>query len=72
MIKTFLFCYVAVAAMLFIIGITFGMVLKKDILHGGMKLGIINSALLSSLWPITFICILCGFGYEAIQVCKRI
>jgi len=72
MLKIGIICYAAVAVVLFLVGITFGKILKKDVLHGGIKLGIINSALLSSLWPITIICMLCGWGYEIVQEWKRL
>ena len=64
--------YLAVVVILFLSGIVLGRVLKKDILHGGVRLGVLNSALLSIVWPLTFVCMVCGWAYDIGQAWKKL
>ena len=64
--------YGIVALAFFIVGIIIGKILKKDVLHGGVELGIINSFLLSVVWPITLLCMISGWGYEAVKTWKKL
>ena len=64
--------YLVVAAILFLSGIFSGKVLKKDVLHGGVRLGILNSALLSIVWPLTCVCMVCGWVYDMVQAWKKL
>ena len=64
--------YVSVWAFLFLMGILFGVILKKDVLGNGVKCGIVNSFLLSATWPLTIICGLCGWAYDLWQGWKKL
>lgn len=64
--------YLAIAFVLCLGCIGIGELFKKDILHGGMRLGVVNSFLLSIVWPITVICIFCGWVYDGIQAWKKL
>lgn len=64
--------YLTVAGLFFLVGITIGKILKKDILHGMVMLGFFNSALLSIVWPIMVVLILIGWAYEVVQAWKRL
>jgi hypothetical protein len=66
------FAYLFIAGLLFLCGILFGKVLKKDVLHGGVSLGVINSALLSMAWPLTVIFMIFGWAYDIVQEWKKL
>lgn len=72
MLGRILLMYAAVAVWLFPILILIGFVLKKDILHGGVKLGLLNSIMLSVFWPFTFSCVICGWLYDFVQAWRRL
>ena len=64
--------YLAIAGFFALCGIVVGKILKKDVLHGGVQLGILNSVLLPAVWPVTIICILGGLIYDMVQAWKRL
>ena len=64
--------YLTVAGLFFLVGITIGKILKKDILHGRVMLGFFNSALLSIVWPIMVVLILIGWAYDVVQAWKKL
>lgn len=64
--------YVTVWAVLFFMGILFGAILKKDVLGNGVKCGIVNSFLLSAVWPLTILCGLAGWMYDLWQGWKKL
>lgn len=64
--------YVSVWVLLFLLGVFFGLGLKKDLLGNGVKCGIVNSFLLSAVWPITILCGCIGWCYEVWQGWKRL
>lgn len=64
--------YLTVAGLFFLVGITIGKILKKDILHGSVMLGFFNSALLSTVWPIMVVLILIGWAYDVVQAWKKL
>lgn len=64
--------YLAIVGVLALCGIVVGKILKKDVLHGGVQLGILNSILLSAVWPITIICIICGLIHDRVDAWKRL
>ena len=72
MTNSVLLIYCAIASAFFLIGIILGKVLKKDVLHGGVELGIFNSFYLSSVWPITILSIFAGWGYDMVQEWKKL
>lgn len=71
-LHTILIGYLAVAGLFFLVGITFGKVLKKDILHGSVMLGFFNSFILSIVWPIMVVLILIGWAYDVVQAWKKL
>lgn len=70
--QAILICYLAISVVLFFIGIMIGKVFKKDILHGKVMLGVINSTLLSVVWPMVIVLCILGWLYDAIQVWKKL
>ena len=64
--------YLTIAGFLFLCGIVLGMVLKKDVLHGGVRLGIVNSMLLAIAWPATIVSIVCGWIYDVEQAWRKL
>ena len=64
--------YLTVAGIFFLVGITIGKILKKDILHGRVMLGFFNSALLALVWPIMVVLILIGWAYDVVQAWKKL
>lgn len=64
--------YLVVALCLFLFCIIFGKTLKRISLGKGIELGMLNSLLLSVLWPITILCSIVGMCYDAIQMWKKI
>lgn len=71
-LHTILIGYLAVAWLFFLVGITIGKILRKDILHGRVMLGFSNSGLLAIVWPIMVVLILIGWAYEVVQAWKRL
>ena len=67
-----LFAYLLVAFSMFATLVWFGKILKKDILGNGVKCGMLNSLLLSSLWPLCAIACIVGMCYELACVWKKI
>ena len=72
MIQLFLIEYSSIAAVLFLTGIIFGMILKKDDLGNGVRLGVGNSFLLSIAWPITLGFVLVGGIFAVAKVWKKL
>ena len=72
MIRTILFYYGIIWAAFFTVCTTIGVVLRKEPLHGGVKLGFVNSFLLSAAWPITILLMLFGWGYDAVASWKKL
>ena len=72
MIKEIFMWYSAIALALFMLGIFLDKILKKDILHGGVRLGFFNSLFLSSVWPVTLIVIFVGWSYDMVQEWKKL
>lgn len=70
--RTATICYLAVAGLLFIIGLVIGKVYKKDILHGKVMLGVLNSALIASVWPLAIFLCTVGWLYDAVQAWKKL
>ena len=64
--------YSAVFSLVFIILITIGRIANRKVLGNGVKCGIINSFLLSAVWPITFLCGFIGWAYDIWQGWKRL
>ena len=64
--------YSAIAFVVFMLLVVFGKVLKKISLGNGMALGLLNSLLLSALWPITMLCSIVGLVCECIKTWKRL
>lgn len=64
--------YASISAWFFALFLFFGYVLKKDLLHGGVKLGMGNSIMLAVFWPLTVICVVCGWMYDMWQAWKKI
>lgn len=64
--------YCTIAVVVFLVCIVFGKIMKKISLGKGVELGVVNSVLLSVFWPLTLLCSLAGWGYEAIRVWKKI
>lgn len=54
-----LYVYSGIALLLFLVAISCALS-KKDVLGNGMKLGLGNSLIISLLWPMTLVAILCG------------
>lgn len=71
-LHTILIGYLAVAGLFFLVGITIGKILRKDMLHGRVMLGFSNSGLLAIVWPIMVVLILIGWAYEVVQAWKRL
>ena len=67
-----LLCYLTVGGLFFLVGLTIGKILKKDILHGRVMLGFFNSALLALVWPIMVVLILIGWAYDVVQAWKKL
>ena len=67
-----LISYLAVSCVFFLLGLVIGKVLKKDILHGKVMLGVMNSALLASVWPLAIVLCVVGWFYDAIQAWKKL
>ena len=67
-----LISYLAVSCVFFLLGLVIGKVLKKDILHGKVMLGVMNSALLASVWPLAIVLCVVGWLYDAIQAWKKL
>ena len=72
MLHSILIIYGIGAIIVFFTGLILGLVLKKDVLHGGVKLGVLNSFLLAVVWPLTFVVIQIGFLYEIMKIWKRL
>ena len=72
MLQKILLGYAAIAFALFLLLLFFGKILKKDVLGNGVNCGILNSFLLSALWPISAIVALGGMCYEVVQTWKKI
>lgn len=70
--RDFLLCYGAVSGALFIVGVVIGKIFKRDVLHGGVVLGFVNSFLLSLAWPVTVGCIVSGWVFDLYQEWKRL
>ena len=70
--QTALNVYGIIAVFLFAVLILFGKVFQKLSLGNGVALGILNSFILSALWPITLICSIVGLVYEGIKLWKRL
>lgn len=64
--------YLFVSFVFFLLGLVIGKVLKKDILHGKVMLGVMNSALLASVWPLAIVLCVVGWLYDAIQAWKKL
>ena len=64
--------YLTVAGLFFLVCITIGKILKKDILHGRVMLGVFNSSLLAIVWPIMVVLILIGWAYDVVQAWKKL
>lgn len=64
--------YSAIAFVVFVLLVIFGKVLKKISLGNGMTMGLLNSLLLSALWPITMMCSIVGLVCECIKTLKRL
>ena len=71
-VRTALMCYLAIAGFIFLAGVFVGKVLKKDVLHGKVMLGIMNSALLAIAWPVAIVLCIIGWLYDAIQAWKKL
>lgn len=67
-----LISYLAVSCVFFLLGLVIGKVLKKDILHGKVMLGVMNSALLASVWPLAIVLCVVGWLYDAIQAWNKL
>ena len=72
MLHSILLIYGVGAIIVFFTGLILGLVLKKDVLYGDVKLGVLNSFLLAVAWPLTFIVIQIGWLYEAIKIWKKL
>lgn len=72
MLHKLIWGYVAVAGAIFTCLISFGMILKKDILGNGVKCGILNSFLISALWPIGAMVSFGGMCYEVVKTWKKL
>jgi hypothetical protein len=66
-----LYGYAVVAITLFVCIVFQGKILKKD-LGNGVKLGFLNSFILSFLWPISVTVTFLGVGYEVVRTWKRL
>ena len=64
--------YCSVWGVLFLLGILFGVVLKKDILGNGVKCGIMNSFILSTFWPVTLFVLAVGWAISVWKGWKRL
>ena len=67
-----LISYISVSCVFFLLGLVIGKILKKDILHGKVMLGVMNSALLASVWPLAMVLCVVGWFYDAIQAWKKL
>lgn len=73
MLKEALFWYCLNAAILFCVLYVAGRIhLRKEGLGNGVKLGFLNTFLLSAFWPITTFCIGCGVLYALFNGWKRL
>lgn len=72
MLITIAVAYGIIAFVLFALFILFGKVLKKISLGNGVSMGVLNSSLLSVLWPLTLVCCAGGMLYECIRLWKRL
>lgn len=71
-VVTYIIVYCSIWAFLFLMGLLFGKLLKKDIIGAGVKCGICNSFFLSAVWPITMLCVFLGWCYDVWQAWKRL
>lgn len=65
------YVYGIVAMVLFVSLLGIGKICKKD-LGKGVKLGVLNSFILSVLWPVSFLVTLSGVCYEVVHIWKRL
>ena len=72
MIRIAMIGYLTVTGLVFLIGLTIGKVFKKDMLHGKVMLGVLNSALLAIVWPLAIVLCIIGWFYDAIQAWKKL
>lgn len=66
------FVYFLIAFVIFIFLVLFGKVFKTISLGKGVPMGILNSFLLSALWPITLLCSIGGLVCECIETWKKL
>lgn len=57
--------YLSVSCAMFLLGVLLGNVFRVDVIHGGMRLGIFNSFVLSFAWPVTFLLIVIGWAIDS-------
>lgn len=73
MLKEAFFWYCLNAAILFCLFYVAGRIhLRKEGLGNGVKLGLLNSFILSAFWPLSVICVVCGWMYDLWQAWKKI
>ena len=67
-----LISYFGVSLIIFLISILIKCFVKRDILGNGVELGIVNSFLLSLVWPVTISVVSVGFIIDMIKVLGRL